>query len=344
MITNMEELLLGSDIPTPAIDCGSAAIPTMIGELKPDLARFTRELLAGEQPARAAARAWPQDSEGEALAMGALMVKDPAVRAILSAYEREAACSACGEPRCHSEGFGRFFWAECEPCAGRLRRERMATWRAAVGVAWGAKMGAQVGATHWEQQVELAAPLKRLLAPPKDGPPVWAAYLWGKAGTGKTQQAVEAIRAAVGGRLGKLTPQDMERFAEAIPPMPSYVFTSEAGLLRALRPGGDGVFERYTTASLLVLDDLGESKATDWAYETIKSLIDERYKARKPTVFTSNRSLPELRAAGLYDERITSRIFEMCGGLVAHQTGTLTVHECKINHRMPRGGDTGGLW
>lgn len=103
------------------------------------------------------------------------------------------------------------------------------------------------------------------------------------------------------------------------------------------------MFERYTGAALLVLDDLGESKATDWAYETLKSVIGERYNNRKPTIFTSNRSLPELRAAGLYDERITSRIFEMCGGLSAHAAGTLTIHECKINHRMPRG-EAGGLW
>jgi hypothetical protein len=344
MIDDLEDILRGSGIPTPALGCGSAAIPTMLGALRPDFARFTRELLAGQAPARAARRAWPQDTEREAETSARDALARPEIRDILAAYEREAACPDCGERRCHAEAFGRFFWEACEPCERRSLRERMKAWRDRVARDWSAKMAQQVGATHWGQPVELIAPLKRLLSSLSDeAAPVWAAYLWGKAGTGKTQQAAEALRGALAARLGKLSPQDMERFGDATPPLPAYVFASEAALLRALRPGGDGVFERYTGAALLVLDDAGESKATDWAYEILKSLIDERYKTRRPTIFTSNRSLPDLRAAGLYDERITSRIFEMCGGLGAHAAGTLTIHECKINYRMPRG-EEGGLW
>lgn len=151
--TDLEELLAGSGVPTPALDCGSATIPAMIGALRPDLARFVREVLAGKPPARAASRTWPQDNAHDAELAAHTALERPEIRAILTAYEIEAPCPACGEPRCHAEAFGRFFWEACEPCARRALRERMK--------AWGGRMMQQVGATHWGQQVELVAPLKR---------------------------------------------------------------------------------------------------------------------------------------------------------------------------------------
>lgn len=49
---------------------------------------------------------------------------------------------------------------------------------------------------------------------------------------------------------------------------------------------------------LLVLDDLGAEKTTDWASERLYVLVNERYNRRLPTIVTTNESLDELGARG----------------------------------------------
>ena len=41
-------------------------------------------------------------------------------------------------------------------------------------------------------------------------------------------------------------------------------------------------------AELLVLDDLGQEKTSDWVQETLGLLINTRYASRRPTIFTTN--------------------------------------------------------
>ena len=48
----------------------------------------------------------------------------------------------------------------------------------------------------------------------------------------------------------------------------------------------DERFEQVKKAELLVLDDLGAQSATTWASEKLFQLINYRYVARLPTVFT----------------------------------------------------------
>ena len=63
---------------------------------------------------------------------------------------------------------------------------------------------------------------------------------------------------------------------------------------------------------LLILDDLGAELATDWAYQTLYLIVGERYNETKQTIFTSNLTPPEL-GRHFTDERLVSRIIEMCG-------------------------------
>lgn len=49
---------------------------------------------------------------------------------------------------------------------------------------------------------------------------------------------------------------------------------------------------------LLVLDDLGAEKTTDWASERLYVLVNERYNRRRSTIVTTNASLDELAARG----------------------------------------------
>jgi DNA replication protein DnaC len=89
----------------------------------------------------------------------------------------------------------------------------------------------------------------------------------------------------------------------------SYNPVSQTSELRVLTP----VIE----AEVLVLDELGASKPTDWVRDTMMHVINTRYNNRKLTIFTTNyldrRSIE--RDEILEDRigvRLRSRLFEMC--------------------------------
>ena len=70
-------------------------------------------------------------------------------------------------------------------------------------------------------------------------------------------------------------------------------------------------------AELLVLDDLGAERLTDWVEETMNLIVNTRYNTRRPTIFTSNyEDVPDaddldslLVRVGF---RMHSRLREMC--------------------------------
>ena len=64
----------------------------------------------------------------------------------------------------------------------------------------------------------------------------------------------------------------------------------------------DDLFEMLKNAPVLVLDDLGVQSSTAWAQEKLFQLINHRYNARVPTVFTTNLPLAE------FDSRTQSRL------------------------------------
>lgn len=61
---------------------------------------------------------------------------------------------------------------------------------------------------------------------------------------------------------------------------------------------------------ILILDDIGAERATDFVAETLYRIINHRYIHQLPTIFTSNCNTQEL--ADKIGERSTSRIVEMC--------------------------------
>ncbi len=69
------------------------------------------------------------------------------------------------------------------------------------------------------------------------------------------------------------------------------------------------LLDRYAQTPLLVLDDLGAEKISDWSRQTFYLLIDRRYREIKQTIITSNLTHDQL--AGQLDDRIASRICEM---------------------------------
>lgn len=77
------------------------------------------------------------------------------------------------------------------------------------------------------------------------------------------------------------------------------------------------------TCELLIIDDFGVEKITDWVREKIYEIINERYLANRPTIFTANSDIKDLP----YDERITNRIEQMC----------ITVHYPEVSVRSSIG-------
>lgn len=71
---------------------------------------------------------------------------------------------------------------------------------------------------------------------------------------------------------------------------------------------------------LLVLDDLGAERQSQFALETVYTVIDNRYKAKLPIIVTTNIPIAELKnAPDMNYQRIYDRILEMCVPL--HFTG-----------------------
>ena len=88
---------------------------------------------------------------------------------------------------------------------------------------------------------------------------------------------------------------------------------------RILNAGYDKeeIIEQVHYYPLMVIDDLGAERSSEYAMETVYTVIDERYKAKKPLIVTTNLTLDELcRPKDMTYQRIYDRILEMCTPLV----------------------------
>jgi DNA replication protein DnaC len=77
------------------------------------------------------------------------------------------------------------------------------------------------------------------------------------------------------------------------------------------------VLEPVFNAEVLVLDELGASKPTDWVRDTMMQIINTRYNDRKLTIFTTNypderNALTEETLEDRIGVRLRSRLYEMC--------------------------------
>lgn len=71
--------------------------------------------------------------------------------------------------------------------------------------------------------------------------------------------------------------------------------------------------DKMNFADLLILDDLGAERSTDYALEMVYNVIDSRYRCGKPMIVTTNLTLPEMQSTtDIRYKRIYDRIFEVC--------------------------------
>ena len=120
---------------------------------------------------------------------------------------------------------------------------------------------------------------------------------WGDAGTGKSYTA-----AAIANELmERLQPVIMTSFVKLLQDM--HGFDGDEG----------GYMIRLNRAKLLIIDDLGAERGTDYALEKVYDIIDSRYRSGKPAIFTTNLTMRQMKeCADIRYNRIYDRIFEMC--------------------------------
>ncbi len=127
-------------------------------------------------------------------------------------------------------------------------------------------------------------------------------YLAGQAGRGKTHLATALLANAMEEHVNQTQVRLTVKWA-TIPELllelrnsfnSQYVDVSEKSVLA-----------KYSNPYLLVLDDLGAEKQTDWTGQSIYALISRRINDCRPTIVTSNFTLEEIHKS---DPRLASRL------------------------------------
>lgn len=130
----------------------------------------------------------------------------------------------------------------------------------------------------------------------------------GPPGIGKTHLAISALKQAV--RTTGVVAKYYDTRGLLTQIRSTYNSFTRTAEMDIIRPVMD--------AELLILDDLGAERLTDWVEETMNVIVNSRYNARLPTIFTSNyEDIPDrdedmnslLVRVGF---RLHSRLREMC--------------------------------
>lgn len=128
---------------------------------------------------------------------------------------------------------------------------------------------------------------------------------WGTVGTGKSYAAACIANEL----LNRKTP---------------VVMTSFVKVLQVIQDNTENETEfvnRLCAARLLIIDDLGTERNTDYALEKVYNVIDSRYRTGKPLILTTNLNLQDMQMTqDIRYKRIYDRIFEMCHPVMVNGT------------------------
>ena len=121
--------------------------------------------------------------------------------------------------------------------------------------------------------------------------------LWGGVGTGKSFLAGCIANAL----MEQEVPVRMTNFARIL------------NELNNSFSGRNEAIDKLCRYPLLIIDDFGMERGTDYALEQIYNIVDSRYRSRKPLIVTTNLTLDEIRhPQDTAHARIYDRLLEMC--------------------------------
>ena len=121
--------------------------------------------------------------------------------------------------------------------------------------------------------------------------------LWGGVGTGKSFLAGCIANAL----MEQEVPVRMTNFARIL------------NELNSSFSGRNAIVDRLCRYPLLIIDDFGMERGTEYALEQVYNIVDSRYRSQKPLIVTTNLPLNEIRhPQDTAHARIYDRILEMC--------------------------------
>ena len=122
-------------------------------------------------------------------------------------------------------------------------------------------------------------------------------FLWGGVGTGKSFLAGCIANALIEQEV----PVHMTNFARIL------------NELNSSLSGRNEVVDKLCCYPLLVIDDFGMERGTEYALEQVYNIVDSRYRSQKPLIVTTNLTLDEIRhPQDTAHARIYDRLLEMC--------------------------------
>ena len=125
------------------------------------------------------------------------------------------------------------------------------------------------------------------------------AYFWGVSGAGKTALA------CIIGREEILNAKDVKYVSS-----PKLIMELQNTYRRDSDDSSYIILDRLSNQEVLILDDIGAEKMTDFVGQAFYFLINEREQWERKTIITSNFSLAQLDKH--IDSRVSSRIAGMC--------------------------------
>ena len=94
------------------------------------------------------------------------------------------------------------------------------------------------------------------------------------------------------------------------------VMTSFVKLLEVFQSGRDeetSILNRLGYAKLVIFDDLGAERGTDYALEKVYNIVDSRYRKNLPMILTTNLTIDDMKSeVDMRYRRIYDRVFETC--------------------------------
>ena len=165
-----------------------------------------------------------------------------------------------------------------------------------------------------------------LLAKTRSWTPGDCLMLVGDTGRGKTGLAISVIKELISKAVKWDTIKEdtpISVVADSILSLTQMLFINTVDLLPALRSNiekAETIISELKKVKLLVLDDLGAEKPSDFGIETLYRILNERYNELRSTIITTNHTPGDLKklfnsagiGIGITGDRLISRMNGWC--------------------------------